>query len=117
MHILAVGNGIMRLVAMLVKFQKLMVINYILACYCISVVRDFCDSILFTLQVTGGNRGIGYAVVKRLCKEFDGVVLFTGKLVSRVICLMRYSNFSKFYNVVRIIFFVSLHVSGIGCII
>ena len=114
MHILAVGNGIMRLVAMLVKFQKLMVINYSLACYCISVVRDFCDSILFTLQVTGGNRGIGYAIVKRLCKEFDGVVLFTGKLVSRVICLMRYS---KFYNVVRIIFFVSLHVSGIGCII
>lgn len=79
---LAVGNGIMRLVAMLVKFQKLMVINYILACYCISVVRDFCDSILFTLQVTGGNRGIGYAIVKRLCKEFDGVVLFTGKIVS-----------------------------------
>lgn len=114
MHILAVGNGIMRLVAMLVKFQKLMIINYILASYCISVVRDFCDSILFTLQVTGGNRGIGYAIVKRLCKEFDGVVLFTGKLVSRVICLMRYS---KFYNVVRIIFFVSLHVSGIGCII
>lgn len=114
MHILAVGNGIMRLVAMLVKFQKLMVINYILACYCISVVRDFCDSILFTLQVTGGNRGIGYAIVKRLCKEFDGVVLFTGKLVSLVICLIRYS---KFYNVVRIIFFVSLHVSGIGCII
>ncbi|KAJ7370199.1 hypothetical protein OS493_033824 [Desmophyllum pertusum] len=27
--------------------------------------------------VTGGNRGIGYAIVKRLCKEFNGVVLFT----------------------------------------
>ena len=31
-----------------------------------------------TLKVTGGNRGIGYAVVKRLSKEFNGVVLFTG---------------------------------------
>lgn len=29
--------------------------------------------------VTGGNRGIGYAIVKRLCKEFDGVVLFTAR--------------------------------------
>ena len=29
-------------------------------------------------KVTGGNRGIGYAVVKRLSKEFNGVVIFTG---------------------------------------
>lgn len=29
--------------------------------------------------VTGGNRGIGYAIVKRLCKEFSGVVLFTAR--------------------------------------
>ncbi|KAL9966024.1 hypothetical protein ACROYT_G024032 [Oculina patagonica] len=29
--------------------------------------------------VTGGNRGIGCAIVKRLCKEFNGVVLFTAR--------------------------------------
>jgi len=35
----------------------------------------------FTLisKVTGGNRGIGYAIVKRLSKEFNGVVLFTAR--------------------------------------
>ena len=31
-----------------------------------------------TSKVTGGNRGIGYAVVKRLSKQFNGVVFFTG---------------------------------------
>lgn len=28
--------------------------------------------------VTGSNRGIGYAIVKRLCKEFDGIIYLTG---------------------------------------
>jgi NAD(P)-dependent dehydrogenase (short-subunit alcohol dehydrogenase family) len=28
--------------------------------------------------VTGSNRGIGYSIVKRLCKEFDGTVYLTG---------------------------------------
>ena len=29
--------------------------------------------------VTGANKGIGYAIVKRLCKDFDGIVYLTGK--------------------------------------
>lgn len=28
--------------------------------------------------VTGSNKGIGYYIVKRLCKEFDGIVYLTG---------------------------------------
>jgi short-subunit dehydrogenase involved in D-alanine esterification of teichoic acids len=28
--------------------------------------------------VTGGNKGIGFEIVKRLCKEFDGDVILTG---------------------------------------
>jgi NAD(P)-dependent dehydrogenase (short-subunit alcohol dehydrogenase family) len=28
--------------------------------------------------VTGSNKGIGYSIVKRLCKEFDGIVYLTG---------------------------------------
>ncbi|XP_068719027.1 carbonyl reductase [NADPH] 1-like isoform X1 [Montipora capricornis] len=39
-----------------------------------SPVREQRDS-----HVTGGNRGIGYAVVKRLSKEFNGVVIFTAR--------------------------------------
>ena len=34
--------------------------------------------------VTGSNKGIGYAIVKRLCKEFDGVVYLTGKTKSNL---------------------------------
>ena len=37
-----------------------------------------CSFNIYIVKVTGGNRGIGYAIVKRLCKEFNGVVLFTG---------------------------------------
>ena len=28
--------------------------------------------------VTGANKGIGYSIVKGLCKQFDGVVYLTG---------------------------------------
>ena len=42
------------------------------------ILTNIANILHFTLKVTGGNRGIGYAVVKRLSKEFNGVVLFTG---------------------------------------
>lgn len=28
--------------------------------------------------VTGSNKGIGFAIVKRLCQQFNGVVYLTG---------------------------------------
>lgn len=28
--------------------------------------------------MTGANKGIGYAIVKKLCKEFSGTVILTG---------------------------------------
>ena len=39
---------------------------------------NFLNYIFFPLKVTGGNRGIGQAIVKRLSQEFNGIVLFTG---------------------------------------
>ncbi|KAG9430577.1 carbonyl reductase [NADPH] 1-like [Apis mellifera carnica] len=33
--------------------------------------------------VTGGNKGIGFAIVKQLCKQFDGVVYLTARDVDR----------------------------------
>ncbi|XP_017767427.1 PREDICTED: carbonyl reductase [NADPH] 1-like [Eufriesea mexicana] len=33
--------------------------------------------------VTGGNKGIGFAIVKQLCKQFDGVVYLTARDVTR----------------------------------
>lgn len=33
------------------------------------------------IQVTGGNRGLGFAIVKKLCQTFQGVVILTGKCV------------------------------------
>ena len=39
---------------------------------------NFLDYIFFRLKVTGGNRGIGQAIVKRLSQEFNGIVLLTG---------------------------------------
>lgn len=33
--------------------------------------------------VTGGNKGIGFAIVKHLCKQFDGVVYLTARDVTR----------------------------------
>jgi len=29
--------------------------------------------------VTGGNKGIGYGIVRALCKEFDGIVYLTAR--------------------------------------
>lgn len=31
------------------------------------------------MQVTGGNKGIGYAIVKGLCEKFDGKVYLTAR--------------------------------------
>ncbi len=31
-------------------------------------------------QVTGANKGLGYATVKGLAKEFDGIIYLTGKI-------------------------------------
>ncbi|XP_031825848.1 carbonyl reductase [NADPH] 1 [Nomia melanderi] len=33
--------------------------------------------------VTGGNKGIGFAIVKTLCKQFDGIVYLTARDVTR----------------------------------
>ncbi|CAL7943212.1 unnamed protein product [Xylocopa violacea] len=33
--------------------------------------------------VTGGNKGIGFAIVKGLCKQFDGIVYLTARDVTR----------------------------------
>ena len=49
---------------------------------CISKLRNV-PGIWYTLsciQVTGGNRGLGYETVRKLCKVFDGVVILTGKI-------------------------------------
>jgi hypothetical protein len=35
--------------------------------------------IFFVLQVTGGNKGIGYAIIDKLCSAFDGIIYLTGK--------------------------------------
>ncbi len=31
--------------------------------------------------VTGSNKGIGFSIVKALCKRFDGIVYLTGKTI------------------------------------
>ena len=43
-----------------------------------AIFFNFLNYIFFPLKVTGGNRGIGQAIVKRLSQEFKGIVLFTG---------------------------------------
>ena len=46
------------------------------------------DILMFNLtrykifQVTGANKGVGFAAVRGLCKQFDGDVYLTGKSVS-----------------------------------
>lgn len=35
------------------------------------------------LQVTGGNKGIGFAIVRALCKQYDGNVYLTARDVAR----------------------------------
>lgn len=39
--------------------------------------------VVVVTQVTGANKGIGLAIVRGLCKLFDGDVLLTGKLRSK----------------------------------
>jgi len=34
---------------------------------------------VFIFQVTGANKGIGYAIVDKLCSVFDGIIYLTGK--------------------------------------
>ena len=34
-------------------------------------------------QVTGGNKGIGFATVKALCEKFPGIVYLTSRDVAR----------------------------------
>ena len=43
----------------------------------ISSCKDFFDDVL---QVTGSNKGIGFAIVRGLCKQFNGDVYLTGEL-------------------------------------
>jgi hypothetical protein len=40
------------------------------------------DYLFFYYQVTGSNKGIGFAIVRGLCKSFSGDVYLTGKLLS-----------------------------------
>lgn len=40
-------------------------------------------SFVLLLQVTGGNKGIGFAIVKSLCQKFDGIVYLTARDVKR----------------------------------
>ena len=35
-------------------------------------------TIFFSVKVTGGNKGVGYSVVRKLLKKFRGVVYLTG---------------------------------------
>ena len=44
---------------------------------CYSNLSKSCKSIHF--QVTGANKGVGFAIVRGLCKKFDGDVFLTGK--------------------------------------
>ena len=43
------------------------------------VVFSFRDTLICALQVTGANKGIGFAIVRGLCKQFKGDVYLTGK--------------------------------------
>ena len=43
-------------------------------------VMLICLNISAHFQVTGSNKGIGLAVVRGLCKKFNGDVLLTGEL-------------------------------------
>lgn len=45
------------------------------------LVVTVCFQLLF--QVTGGNKGIGYAIVKGLCEKFHGIVYLTARDVAR----------------------------------
>ena len=42
------------------------------------IMSKFIIEILYLMKVTGANKGIGYAVVRGLCKQFDGDVFLTG---------------------------------------
>lgn len=36
---------------------------------------------LSLFEVTGANKGIGYAIVNKLCSVFDGIVYLTGESI------------------------------------
>ena len=46
------------------------------------VVFNIFFTLFFKFQVTGSNKGIGFAIVRALCKNFDGDVFLTCKYVS-----------------------------------
>ena len=54
--------------------SRLAVVNWIIRS------SNFCFVVQLCAQVTGANKGIGFAIVKRLCKEFQGDVLLTGRV-------------------------------------
>lgn len=37
----------------------------------------------FLFQVTGANKGIGFAIVEGLCKRYDGIVYLTARNITR----------------------------------
>ena len=45
-----------------------------------SSLSKSCKSLHF--QVTGANKGVGFAIVRGICKKFNGDVFLTGKFVS-----------------------------------
>ena len=54
------------------------------------------SSFLFIFhKVTGANKGIGYAIVKKLCKEFSGTVILTGNFGDLVTVLYIVIQFTK----------------------
>lgn len=51
----------------------------LVSCFGFLVVKRVCI-LFYHLQVTGANKGIGYGLVRALCKKFKGTVYLTGKL-------------------------------------
>ena len=35
--------------------------------------------VIFLMQVTGANKGIGFGIMKELCAKFDGIVYLTAR--------------------------------------
>ena len=51
--------------------------------------------LLIFYKVTGANKGIGYAIVKKLCKEFSATVILTGNFGDLVTVLYIVIHFTK----------------------
>jgi hypothetical protein len=50
----------------------------------VAIVSYFLSNTKLSSQfkVTGANKGIGYAIVNKLCLVFDGIIYLTGKSIS-----------------------------------